>query len=282
MSTQTELDAMMTQIMEMWGHQDTLFQIIGETNQWDHKHGADWTFADLPYHLTYCNRDLVSRPMKFGRDFPHEERISFISPTDLNDWNALKFSERPPGQTMEESLAELHTSRDEIRDVVDGWTDADLERPLWMPFFGGNWVVARNGLFFTVAHDWSEFMQLRIHLDRSEPVPSPEITSIYLGGALGLIYPNNLDKEAAQNRVFTTLMSFTDPGVGDFIIEVRDGEVNISPGPAGDPDLVITQSAETFERTIRGIQPLPEAIQDGSLQVSNMESLATFGNLFPM
>jgi hypothetical protein len=282
MSTRTELDTLMTRIVEMWGHQDTLFQIIGETNQWEHKHGADWTFADLPYHLTYCNHDLVSRPMKLGRDFPDEERVSFTSVTDLNDWNALKFSERPSALTIDESLAELHYSRDEIRDVVAGWTDADLERSMWMPFMGGNWVVARNGLYFTMTHDWSEFMQLRIHMDRGEPMPSPEITTMYLGGALGLIYPMNLNKEAAQNRAFTTLMAFTDPGVADFVVEVKDGETNISPGSAEDPNLVITQSAETFERTIRGIQPLPEAIQDGTVQVSDMEDLAAFGELFPM
>ena len=47
-------------------------------------------------------------------------------------------------------------------------------------------------------------------------------------------------------------------------------------------DLVITQSAETFEKTIRGIQPLPEAIQEGAVGVSDMESLAILGELFPM
>jgi hypothetical protein len=110
MSTRTELDALMTQIAEMWGHQDALFEIISETNQWDHKHGPDWTFDDLLYHLTFCNRDLASRPMKLGRDFPDEKRITFASMTDLNDWNAVKFSERPSGMTIDESLAALRAS----------------------------------------------------------------------------------------------------------------------------------------------------------------------------
>ena len=70
LSTRTELDALMAQVEEMWGHQYTLFKIINETNQWDSKHGQDWIFADVPYHLTYCNRDLVLRPIKLGRDLP--------------------------------------------------------------------------------------------------------------------------------------------------------------------------------------------------------------------
>lgn len=282
MPTRTELDAIMAHIAEMWGHQDTLFQIISETDQWGHKHGSDWTFADVPYHLTYCNRELVSRPMKLGRDIPQEERLSFPSVTELNEWNAQKFSERPPGQTIEQTLADLRVSREEIRDVGAGWSDADLERSFWLPFWGGNWVPMRNGLYFTMNHDWSEFMQLRIHLGRSEPVPSPEITTMYLGAALGFTYLASLNKEAAQGCSFSTLMAFTDPGVSDFVVEGKDGEASVSPGTAADPDLVITQSAETFERIIRGIQPLPEAIQEGAVQVSDMEKLAVFGELFPM
>ena len=196
--------------------------------------------------------------------------------------NALKFWERPAGQTVDESLAELHTSRDEIRDVAAGWTDADLERPIWMPFMGGNWVPARTGLFFTVNHDWSEFMQLRIHMGRTVPVPSPEITTTFLGFSMGMIYPNSLNKVAAQDREFTVMMAFTDPGVGGFVVEVGEGEANVRPAQAEDPDLVITQSAETFQRIIAGIQPFPEAIRDGTVQVSDMEKLAAFGELFPM
>ena len=133
MSNRTELDALMTQIMEMWGHQDTLFQIIGETNQWDHKHGADWTFADVPYHFAYCNHDLVSQAdATWGAICRMRNDLSFApGPEDVHNWNAQKFAERPSGQTVDESLAELRVSRDEIRDAVADWTDdADLDRPI--------------------------------------------------------------------------------------------------------------------------------------------------------
>jgi hypothetical protein len=91
-----------------------------------------------------------------------------------------------------------------------------------------------------------------------------------------------LDKEAAKGREFRVVMAFTDPGVSDFTVEVVGGEASVRPGGEGKADLVITQNAETFEKTVRGIQPLPEAIQEGAVQVSDMESLATFGELFPM
>lgn len=282
MSTRIELDALMAQLEEMWEHQNTLFQIIDQTSQWDSKHGQDWTFADVPYHLAYCNRDLVLRPIKLGRDLPATEKASFSTIDELNEWNQKKFAGRPAEWTARQSLAELRASWDEIRQTASKWTDDDLERPYWMAFGGGVWLKARDGLHWTLGHDWSEFMQLRIHMGRQKPVPSPEITNHYLGRFIGMLFPYRLNREAARNRDFRAVLAFTDPGVNDFIVEVAEGEASSRTRQTEEADLVITQSAETFEKTVRGIQPLPEAIRDGSVQISDMESLATFGELFPM
>jgi hypothetical protein len=272
----------MTQVEEMWGHQDTLFRLIGETNQWDGKHGADWTFADVPYHLTYCNRDLVIRPMKHGRELPLEERVSISSVEELGEWNEREFAARPAGQTVEESLAQLRDSWDEIRQIVSAWADADLGRPWWMPFMGGMWLTVRDGLGWTLGHDWSEFMQLRIHMGRAKPVPSPEITTHFLGMLIVGQYPLMLDVQAAQGSEFRAVMAFSDPGVSSFTIEVSEGVASARPGEAEKADLVITQSAESFEKTRSGMQTLAQAIQEGAVQVNDVKALATLGELFPM
>lgn len=282
MSTRTELDVLVAQIEEMWAHQDTLFTIVEETNQWDHAHGADWVFADVPYHLYYCNIDLVLRPMKFGRELPAQERESFVEMTDLGAWNDRKLAERPAGQTPAQSVAELHSIWQQIRDVLAGLDDADLERPHWLPFFGGNWATVREGLHFLLGHDWSEFMQLRIHMGESQPVPSPEITAFYLYRMFAGLYPMFFDKEAAAGRTFKADMVFTDPGISDIVIDIKDNAVTVTTGPTEAADLVITQSAETFEKVFRGILPYPEAMQSGAVQVNDMDALATLGALFPM
>ena len=281
----SEIEALMDQIEEMWGHQDSLFKSISESNAWDRKHGPDWTFADVPYHLAYCNRDLIARAIECGRDLPAEERIIFNSPADLNAWNARKFAERLADQTVQETLAQLQASRDEIRRVTAGMTDADLDRPTWFPFQfagGDGWVTARMPMMFCLTHDWSEFMQLRIHMGAKAPVPSPGITTQYLGGLIGMAFPMSLDRGAADGQAFTAVFDFSDPGVSPFAIRVSDGEATVEPGKPGDADLVLTQSAETFEKTFRGITTFPEAIQSGAIQVSDMEGLAKFGTLFPM
>ncbi len=66
MSDREQLRGIMKQVEEMWDHQDTLFRIIDVADDWDHPHGKDWTFADVTYHLAYCNRDLVARGFEYG------------------------------------------------------------------------------------------------------------------------------------------------------------------------------------------------------------------------
>jgi hypothetical protein len=280
-----KIEALMAQIEEMWGHQDVLFSRITEAQEWDHKHGADWTFADVPYHLAYCNHDLVARAIECGRELPAEEQITFTSPADLNAWNEDKFAARPTDQTVEQTLAQLQASRDEIRRVAAGMDDEDLDRPAYFPFRfdgGDGWVPALMPLMFCLSHDWSEFMQLRIHSGAKAPVPSPSITSTYLGGMIGMAFPMALDSEAAAGEEFTAVFAFSDPGVSPFTVRVADGAAAAEPGQQEGADLIITESAETFEKTFRGITSFPEAMQAGEIQVSSMEGLARFGTLFPM
>jgi hypothetical protein len=282
MSNRKQLDVLMNQVEEMWSHQDTLLTIIDDTNSWAQRHGSEWTFADVPYHLAYCNHDLVYLPIKLGRDLPSEERLAIASVEELHAWNDRKFTERPDGQTGQEALAQLRATWEDIRQITSEMTDQDLERPYWLAFMGGNWLTVRHGLLWTLSHDWSEFMQLRIHMGRSQPVPSPEITTHYLGSLIGNVFPFFLDKDAAKGREFTTVMAFTDPSVSGFSIRVQDGAAMVTPGRSEEADLVMTQSAETFEKTMRGIQSMHDALQSGAIEVNNFDNLATFGELFPI
>jgi len=278
--TRTQLEALMAHIEEMWGHLNILFDDLNTTNGWDKKHGPDWTFAHLPFHLAYCNRDILIRGIEAGADLPEEEQELIASVEAMNAWNAREFAERPADQTPAQSVAQWLDSCEKIRRMTAQMSDADLEKPFWMPLFSG-WSTAREGFEFTRAHDWSEFMQLRIHMGREEPVPSAGVTRAYLGRMLGAL-PMFLNQAAASNRQFTAVMAFTDPGVGAFTLRVADGEATLKSGETPGADLVMTQSAATYLQTLVGMHDPGEAIQSGLIQVNNFESLATFGQLFPM
>ena len=276
-----ELTGIMNQVEEMWAHLDTLFGSLASDNGWERAHGQDWTLADVPYHLAYCNRDVVARGLALGPDYPEGEQKLLDSLEAISEWNKRKFAERPAGQTAEESVAQWRESCEEIRSITAGMTDRDLERSCWYPMWIG-WATARHLLLnFCLVHDYGEFMQLRIHMGRREPVPSPTITSTYLGAMLQML-PMFLNQEAAAGKEFTVVHEFTDRDVGTYTLRVADGQAAVTRGRAEDPDLVLTQSSETWEKTLRGIQSPAEAIESGDIGVSDFEALAMFGQLFPM
>lgn len=281
MPNRTQVESLLAQIESMWACQDQLFETISRNNDWDHKHGSDWTFADVPFHLAYCNWDLVIRPIQLGKELPVNEQRSFKGPADLAVYNNGRFAEKTATQTVEKSLADLEGSRNVLRRLLTEMNDADLDRPAWYPFGGGMWANVRAPLQFCLAHDWSEFMQLRIHMGLSEPIPDPIITSAYVVRMLNLLMPRRLNAAAANGNPFTAVYAFTDPGVASVTIQVSGGAAKIIPGAFDNPDLILTQSAETFEKILRGVQKFPDAIQSGAIQVSNFETLTTFGQLFP-
>ncbi len=278
--TKTQVETIMAHIEETWGYLNTLFDDLFARGGWDQKHGPDWVFADLPYHLAYCNQDILIRGLTWGAELPEEEQELLPHPEAINEWNARKFAERPSGQTAAQSVAQWRETCDQIRRLTAGMTDADLDRPFWMPLILG-WNKAREGLEFTRAHDWAEFIQLRIHMGRQEPVPSAGVTRAYLQRMLS-IFPMFLNVEAAAGRDFTAVMAFTDPGVGAFTLQVKDGSAALQVGHTTDADLVMTQSAETFVKTLNRMHNPAEAMQSGEIQVNDFEALGAFGQLFPV
>ncbi|MEZ4769231.1 MAG: DinB family protein [Caldilineales bacterium] len=277
---QPQLDELMRHIEETWSNLNMLFDDLTAGNRWNQKHGPDWTFADVPYHLAYCNQEILIRSLKAGPDLPEDQQELLASADAVNAWNARKFAERPAGQTAEQSVSQWRATCAEVRRLVSEMTDADLDRLFWMILFAG-WSTAREGLEFTRAHDWSEFMQLRIHMGRDDPVPSAGVTRAYLHRMLGG-FPLFLNWEAAADREFTAVIAFTDPGVGAFTIHVADGSAQLADGETPGADLVMTERSVTFLKTLTKMLDPVEAIQSGLIQVSDFGSLATFGQLFPI
>ena len=133
-ATRDEVQTLADELEALWQCLDELFGAMSPTD-WDRKHGKHWTFADLPYHLAYLDRECT-RVMAQGAEAPPSARWLMHSEAEIIAWNAGIFARRPVGQTAAESLAQMQASRELIRRTLDGLTDADLERPAWSPFFG--------------------------------------------------------------------------------------------------------------------------------------------------
>lgn len=275
-ATRPEVAALTADLEAFWHCFDTLFADL-TPHDWTRKHGKHWTFADLPYHLSYFDRECTT-VMAQGTDASSAARWLMHSEAQIDAWNARMFGRRLAGQTVATSLTHLRASRDLVRQTLSGLTDADLDTVAWNPFFG--WTSLRDGITALAAHSFNHFMEARIRLNRSEPIPPPTLTHRSLGFYLGLM-ERFLDQERAANRHFTAVMEFTGSGGGVWSIQVADGICRVTEGRAERADLVMTQSPETFVATFAGIRHPLLLMLTGKLKVKGFRALGTFGKLFP-
>ena len=246
-----QLNELMRLQEDMWTLIDTVFTNVAAADAWDRKHGADWILADVPYHLAYVDRDLIARPLEFGEEMPPEEQIKIL---DLGSWNEAEFAKRPQNQTPAESVTEMKATWDDIRRIVAGFTDADLERMMWQPLVGMGWIPFSVSLSICRNHEYSEFLQARIHLGDTEPVPSVELTDGYLASMTGSILQFFVDQDAAADKEIVAAFNFTDAGVSPKSIRVINGIFFAEPDISADAELVLKLDSVTFEKRLRQIQ----------------------------
>lgn len=273
-----QLEALMSLTEEMWGHWDTLFGGL-EGQGWEQKHGQDWVFADVPYHLAYCERELVAYPIQQGADMPEERRVAIRTLGELNQWNDSKFAERPPGQTVEETLAQLEASRDAVRQAVVALTDADLNRRCWFPVIDlRGWRPVTLMLDWNLLHNLNEFLVLRYYMKRDEPVPSPEWAHRATALMTRRMEAGIIGKPAIPER-FAFALEFIDRGAGTWTFRISNGEVELFEEKAGNANLVMTTSLTMFfEMVSQKISP-QQALSAGKIEITGQRHVGTLARL---
>ncbi len=272
---------MLAGVENLWTCFDELLDSLRTPEDWAQKHGDDWTFADIPYHMMYTNRDLVAGPLRRGREVPDAEQKVQRTVGELNAWNAAKFAQRPTGQAPAEALAQWRAGRENVRHEIGALQDEDLmSRLVWFPLPSCGWVPAMVSAGFAVAHTWSEFVQLRHIMGHATPVPDPMAVHTAIGFLQGLM-PGGLNRGAAEGANFTAVLEYTGPGGESWTVRVSDGAATVAEEREPQPDLIIIQSPETFELVRQGKLNPAAAMQSGALKAVPMEQMATFGTLFP-
>jgi DinB superfamily/SCP-2 sterol transfer family len=275
--------ALLADLEDLWRCLDELFASLA-TDDWLRRHGTHWTFADVPYHLGYFDRDIVAYPIERGADLPTAEQWVARSNSELNAWNECMFARRPPNQTVAQSLAQMQASRDAIRRVVGRMQDMDFDRPVWFPLLVGGWVPTHAVLEECRLHAWSQFMELRLrHPARSQrplPVPRAATTHGALGDLIGF-FPVLLNRVQAEQISLTLAMVFSGPGGGAWTVSVANGTCTVSEGQATQADLIMTQSPESFMKTRLELHDPLAAMQSGEIAVQGIEHMGAFAALFP-
>lgn len=241
---------------ESWNLIDELFEGMTQ-DDWKRKHGPDWVFSDLPWHLYYIDQDFVVIPTRKGPDIPVQERLEFPSTAALNEWNDAMLASKPSKQPVDQSIDMMRAVRKECRQLVSAMTDASLDETAWFPLAGfRGWRTKATPVGFCFNHTYGHFMEARIRLNRQSPYPSPELVHARLAGIMDLLKVA-INRDAAAESKMTIGLNFTGPGGGSWTIDVDRGNVNIEEKLAANPDFEMIQSPETFEGTaVRAINPL--------------------------
>jgi hypothetical protein len=283
-TSMTRIDQLRTEIEDVWSHLDNIFASLSPRD-WTRRHGRDWVVADVPYHLSYFDREVVAIPLERGTGEPGPGERLLRSLSELNDWNARMFAQRPAGQAAKQSLEEMQASRDRIRAVLSRLTDADLDRFAWSFLAGLGRRRMGDLLHCLVAHTWSHLIELRLHLKRKDEASSAEPTHRALA-FYTRVMPMSFDRQQAARMTapFVAVMEFTGPGGGAWTFRVAEGRCLVeetSPATLDRPDLKLTMSPETFiKMSAKTTNPML-LIVTRQVRVKGLSRMGTFGKLFP-
>jgi hypothetical protein len=269
--------ALRDELESVWSCLDELFASFGP-NDWRRRLGPDWTYRDLPYHLSYFDQELIARALERGRDVPLEEQRVQRTRRELDAWNARWFAARPADETVEQSLARMQRSREDVRRQLERLSDADLDAPVFMPLVGTGWIPTRALIGGAVAHSWGHYTEARLRLGRSGPRPSDAATHRTLGFFMELM-PLFADRREAEKGPFTAVMRFEGPGGGAWTIRASDGVVTSSEGAASGAEVVMAQTPDAFEKTHSKITSPMLLMLTGQIKVKGWRNLGRFGRL---
>ena len=275
----TKRNALLANLEGLWQRFDELAGTLGP-DDWSGKHGQHWTFTDVPFHLAYFDLDVIATAIRRGLHVPASEQV-MRTEAEQDAWNEIKFNRRPASTTPIQCLEQMWASRQAIRDVVAGLSEADLDQLVYIPLVGLGWVSVLVALETSYSHTWNHFMQLRFWMKCTAPKPSPVQTRHALSYFMAS-FAQNMDREQARQMCLTTLMEFSGSGGGVWTLHVENGACHVSEGRAAHADLVIIQSPETFVKTKTGIQNPILALLTGSIKVRGWRKLQTFEKLFPV
>ena len=280
-STTVERDALLDALEDVWQTIDRLFDELGPAD-WGRAHGPDWTVADVPFHLSYFDRELVALPLERGADVPDEVRAGLMRSTgDIDAWNAARFAERPAGLTVAGAREAARASRVRVRDAATHLDDAALDGPVFVPLAGMGWITARTALTAAIGHDWNHAAELRLRLGLGPDAPRPgaAATQRALDFYTDLI-ARFARPAAAGSRPFTAVFVIEGPGGGAWSIRVAEGAAQHKAGVAPDADLVMSQDVDGFVRTLNGLHNPMVAILTGRIKVRGKRQLGRFGKVF--
>lgn len=270
-------DELLGPLESVWGDLDALFADFTATD-WTRVHGPDWTFADIPFHLAYFDRDLIARPIEAGDgpDAPTDRVFRTLG--DLNEWNDAYFAERPAEYPIEQSLADMRAGRDELRAALSAPRAATS--PVFVSLPGAGWVDAAGAVKRVRTHSWNHFAEARVRHGRAAPMPDDDIVHDAIG--VNLSYRPLFCVADASTPPFAARLSIDGRGGGDWVVQIIDGVCQVIEDATSAVDLTMSfQDVDAFASMNFAVTPPASLVDQGRLAISDMAAMARMAELIP-
>lgn len=261
----------LTDLEILWSALDAFYQRFSPQD-WARKHGKDWTFADMPYHLAYFNQMVLD-----GIKNDHREKV-LLNLDELNIWNNAHYSERPSSLVGAKNLDYLHETQAKLKQAA---TQLVPETPVFMPLIiVGGWRTLSFALEYLFNHTWSHFTESHLRYTGSPPDLPADLVYRALDFAMemtgGMLRADDLD---GVNLV--TTLRLTGPGGGTWTFTMRDGKCLVEANASAQADTEITTDITTYlKTTIYNMQSPILALLMGRTKIKGMAGSRQFQKLY--
>lgn len=224
----------------LWEAQDEFWGQFSDAD-WRRRHGRDWTYADVLYHLTYFNQVVIDAIQR-KPDAPLPKPLATLRA--LDEWNEQQFSRHSTYQDMEQAKRDFKASQIALREASH-----NFNRPIFLPLLRvGGWRTLDFALEYTFYHNWSHFTEA--HLRRYNWLPGLPNRMVHIGlDFLMDVIAGSASLDRAGQTPLRWALHLTDIAGGTWTFEISSKVCTLYDGQRGHPHITTTMSINTFLKT---------------------------------
>lgn len=255
----------------IWACLDSFYQDFSPQD-WARKHGRDWTFADMPYHLAYFNQTVINN---IKNNNGQESKLTLH---ELNTWNDAHFANRPSSHAGAKGLAYLYETQAALRQLA---TEHEPETPVFLPLIiVGGWRTLTFALEYLLDHTWLHFTESHLRYDQNLPNLPASLVYRVLNFSMEMAR-GALRSEDLVGVNLVTVLRLTGDGGGTWTFTMRDGKCQVEAGSTSQADAEITTDIATYLKTsVHNMQSPILALLMGKTRIKGLTGGQQFQKIF--
>ncbi len=254
----------------LWAALDSFYQTF-TPEDWARKHGKEWTFADMPYHLAYFNQTVIDG---IQNDQGQQAKLTF---DELDAWNDAHFAHRKASQSGANGLEYLRSTQAALKQAAASYA---LDTPVFLPLIiVGGWRTLEFALEYLLNHTWLHFTESHLRLTQRLPeLPASLVHCVLtftMEAAAGALRPEDL-----SGVELVTTLRLTGEGGGAWTFTMHEGKCHVDT-QATSTDAEITSDIATYLKTsVHQMQSPLLALLMGKTRIKGMSKAQQFQKIF--